>query len=205
MKKLILSLLIIAIVAFGVYEIFFNKKENQPEEKKDQPLAMSKSSNAVNASFFILMNHYYAIKDALVDWDTTKANKAASVLLHYVDSLPLKDLKADTNIIATAQNFASSISNEAKGLIKENTIEQKRRSLNMLTDEVYNLIRTIKYDGAIVFHERCPMAFNDSEEGYWLSNSNKIENPYLGNKHPTYKSKMIGCGEVVDSVDFVKK
>jgi hypothetical protein len=205
MKKIILSLIILAIVVFACYKIFLNKQENQPEEKKDQPLAVSKSSDAVNASFFILMNDYYAVKDALVDWDSTKANQAALVLQHYVDSLPLKDLKADTNVIATAQNFASSISSEAKGFIKENTIEQKRRSLNMLTDEVYNLIRTVKYDGAIVFHERCPMAFNDSEEGYWLSNSNKIENPYLGNKHPKYKSKMVGCGEVVDSVDFVKK
>jgi uncharacterized protein DUF3347 len=204
MKKVILSLIVLAVAVFAGYKIFF-KKENQPEEKKDQPLAVSKSSDAVNASFFILMNDYYAVKDALVDWDSTKANQAASVLQHYVDSLPLKDLKADTNVIATAQNFASSISSEAIGLIKETTIEKKRRSLNMLTDEVYNLIRTVKYDGAVVFHERCPMAFNDSEEGYWLSNSSKIQNPYLGNKHPKYKSKMVECGEVVDSVDFVKK
>ena len=49
------------------------------------------------------------------------------------------------------------------------------------------------------------MAFKDSLEGYWLSNSSKVVNPYLGNKHPRYGAKMIECGEVVDSFDLVKK
>jgi hypothetical protein len=49
------------------------------------------------------------------------------------------------------------------------------------------------------------MAFKDSEEAYWLTNTNKIINPYLGKNHPKYKDKMVGCGEVVDSLDFSKK
>ena len=49
------------------------------------------------------------------------------------------------------------------------------------------------------------MAFKDSIEGFWLSPTSKVVNPYLGNKHPVYKSKMLGCGEVVDSFDLTKK
>jgi hypothetical protein len=49
------------------------------------------------------------------------------------------------------------------------------------------------------------MAFKDSEEAYWLTSTNKIVNPYLGKKHPTYKDKMLGCGEIIDSLDFAKK
>jgi hypothetical protein len=204
MKKLVLLIIVLILAVFVGYKLFFNKG-NVPPAVKDQSLVISKNSDAVNARFFVLMEYYYALKDALVEWDTARADRAAFKLEKYTDSLPWKEMKADSNIIATAENFASSINGDANGLIKETAIVQKRRSFNMITDEVYNLIRTVKYDGSVVYHDRCPMAFNDSEEGYWLSNTNDIVNPYLGKKHPKYNNKMIGCGEIVDSVDFVKK
>jgi len=46
------------------------------------------------------------------------------------------------------------------------------------------------------------MAFNDSDEAYWLSNSREIVNPYLGKKHPRYKAGMLACGDLTDSLDF---
>ncbi|HMH31849.1 MAG TPA: hypothetical protein VK543_02405, partial [Puia sp.] len=104
-----------------------------------------------------------------------------------------------------AGSYISSISSEAKGLLGEKSIEQKRKALNMLTSELYDLIRIVRYDGSVVYHAKCPMAFGDSNEGYWLSNNPKIVNPYLGKLHPTYKNKMLGCGEIVDSLDFSKK
>ena len=204
MKKLVLLIIVLILAFFVGYKLFFNK-ENAVVANKDQSLAISKNSDAVNARFFNLMEDYYALKDALVEWDTARADQAAQKIVEYSDSLPWKDMKADSNIIATAENFAASINGDAKGLIRESTIEQKRRSFNMITDEIYNLIRTVRYDGSVVYHARCPMAFNDSEEAYWLSNSSNIVNPYLGKKHPKYSNKMIGCGEIVDSVDFVKK
>ena len=204
MKKLVLLIIVLILAFFVGYKLFFNK-EKPVAESADQSLAISKNSNALNARFFTLLENYYAVKDALVEWDTARANQAALKLGAYTDSLPFKEIKADSSIIATAENFAGSISNETKGLILETGIEQKRRSFNMLTDEVYNLIRTVRYDGAVVYHVRCPMAFNDSEEAYWLSASSQIQNPYLGKKHPKYNEKMVGCGEIVDSVDFVKK
>jgi hypothetical protein len=47
------------------------------------------------------------------------------------------------------------------------------------------------------------MAFSDTEEAFWLSNKNQVVNPYLGSKHPTYKNKMLHCGDITDS-DFVR-
>jgi hypothetical protein len=96
------------------------------------------------------------------------------------------------------------LSNEARGLIGEENIDQKRRAFNMLTDEMYNLVRAVHYNGQIIYHIRCPMAFNDSEEGFWLANSTRIINPYLGRKNPKYGAKMVGCGEITDSIDFTK-
>ncbi|HTE12434.1 MAG TPA: hypothetical protein VK645_16485, partial [Chitinophagaceae bacterium] len=60
------------------------------------------------------------------------------------------------------------------------------------------------YDRQKLYHQHCPMAFNDDEEAWWISNSNKIINPYLGRKHPKYKATMEGCGDITDSLDFSK-
>ena len=204
MKRALLLIIILVIAGFTAYKLFFAKEETK-EETKEAPLAVNKSSDAFNTSFTGMMNDYYSLKDALVVWDTVKANQAAVALEESSIKLPVKELKADSMAIETAINFIQSIQAETKGLRGEKSIDQKRRSFNMLTSELYDLIRTVRFDGEVVYHVRCPMAFGDSAEGYWLSSQAKIVNPYLGNQHPTYKAKMIGCGEVVDSLDFAKK
>ena len=204
MKKLVLLIIVIVIGGLVAWKLLSKKETPKPAEP-DMALKISKNSSAFNVAFSSLMGDYYALKDALVQWDSVKAGQAAYALARKADSIPLDQLKGDSDIVRTAKSLMASVGGDAKGIVGEGTIEQKRRGFNMLTDELYNLIRTIRYDGEIVYHDRCPMAFNETEEAYWLSNSPKIVNPYLGNQHPTYKAKMLGCGEIVDSVDFAKK
>jgi hypothetical protein len=122
-----------------------------------------------------------------------------------VDSLPFTELKADSSIVETAKMFSTSVSGDAKGVLGESKIEEKRKSFFTLSENLYNLVRTVQYNGEVVYHQHCPMAFNDTEEAYWLSNSNEIVNPYLGQSHPKYKSGMLHCGDIADSLDFRNK
>ena len=69
---------------------------------------------------------------------------------------------------------------------------------------MYNLVRTVRYNAEVVYYQHCPMAFNDQDEAYWLSNNNEVVNPYLGKSHPKYKASMLHCGDVSDSLDFRK-
>jgi hypothetical protein len=204
MRKLVLLIIVFALAGILAYKLF-SPKEAPVAEKKDQPLSIGKNTGVFNTAIAGLMTDYYALKDALVDWDSTRADQQAQALSLRADSLPFTELKADTNIIATAKTFAASLSGEAKGFAGETTIEQKRREFNMITDQLYTLLLTVKYDGQVIYHDKCPMAFNESEEGFWLSDNPKIVNPYLGRRHPTYKAKMLGCGEITDSLHFAKK
>jgi hypothetical protein len=199
-------LLIIIFIVAGllVYRLLLDKKTSQGLPP-DPALRISKNSSAFDQAFDGLMGSYFALKDALVDWDTLKADQAAQVVAAKADSLPVKTLKADSAIVLTAESLAASIDAEAKGLIGETGIEARRRSFDMLTDELYNLIRTVQFDGFRIYHIKCPMAFGDSLPGYWLSNTASVINPYLGRKHPTYGAKMLECGEITDSLDFGKK
>jgi hypothetical protein len=204
MKKFALLIVIFAAAGFLAYKLLSDRGPKTPE-KKDQPLKFNKNSTVFNTAFTLFLNEYYSLKDALVHWDSVKADQAAYSLAAMADSLPLKQLKGDSGIVITAQSLAASVSSEAKAFTGETGLEARRRAFNMLTDEVYTFIHAVHYDGEVIYHMRCPMAFQDSVEGFWLSNSPKIVNPYMGDKHPVYKSKMLGCGEIVDSVNLAGK
>ncbi len=74
----------------------------------------------------------------------------------------------------------------------------------MITENLYPLLQAAQYQGNTVYQQMCPMAFNDNEAAYWLSNSREVVNPYLGKKHPKYSAGMLHCGEVKDSLNYRK-
>lgn len=207
MKKLFWAILILGIVLIAVDKIFFSKKQNAaPETPKQQALVASKNSTAFNDSFERLLNAYFSLKEALADYDTGRANAAALQVVEFSDSLRTDEIKGDStgDIRKTASDFAGTISGSAKGLRGETDLIKKKREFSMISEALYNLVRTVRYDRQKLYHQHCPMAFNDEEEAWWISNSNKIDNPYMGRKHPKYKATMVTCGDITDSLDFSK-
>ncbi len=205
MKK---GLVIIAVAAAAIaaYFLFFDKTgTNQTEMPKQLPLAQSANSDTFNMPFNVLLTAYFSLKEALINWDSAKATASADSLVTLASKVPYNSLKADTDIIATAKSLSESIIAEAQGIAGETTIEGQRHSFYTLSDALYNLIRTVHYDQQVIYHDKCPMAFGDDKEAYWISNTSQIINPYLGNRHPHYHGAMIGCGSVEDSIDFRKK
>ena len=197
-KGLLLIGLTAAVVA--AYFIFFNKSEEAVKEPDPVPLAQSKNSDAFNAPFNDMLNVYFELKNEFVDWDSVKATATAAKLAEVAEKVPYNELKADTTIVETAKSFSGSIIAECKGIAGETTIEGKRRSFYTLSENLYNLLRTVKYDQRKLYYDKCPMAFNETEEAFWLTDAKEIKNPYLGNKHPRYKTAMVTCGSIEDSL-----
>lgn len=185
---------IISVIAFAACNGGGNKAaEVQATPVEAQPV--SSLSDAFNASFENILNNYYALRDALVASDTGAANQAAAMLIAASDGLKLDELKAtDTNnvVIPTAQTYTSGISSESKGLQGESDIEAKRKSFQMISGNLFDLARTVRYTKEKIYLLNCPMAFNNTGAD-WLSRSTEIKNPYFG-------SKMLTCGSVKDSV-----
>ncbi|HMC86237.1 MAG TPA: DUF3347 domain-containing protein [Chitinophagaceae bacterium] len=206
MKRVVIVIIVLALAAFAVDKFFFAKKSPADNDTpKQMALTASKNSEAFNASFEKLLNGYFSLKDGITNYDTAKANAAAKELTVFADSLTTSEIKGDStgDIRKTAENFAGTISGSAKGLVGETDLIKKKREFQMISEALYNLVRTVRYDRQKLYHEHCPMAFGD-EEAWWLSNSNKIVNPYLGTKHPKYKGAMIDCGDITDSLDYSK-
>ena len=193
MKRYISFLFLLLLAACG-------NKDQKAQSANTPDVALTKSANsaAFNKSFSKILVDYYSMKDHFVaESDSASLNQSAKTLKISIDSLPLAELKADSMLVSTAKSFTEGISAELIGLIGEPTIDAKRRSFQMVSDQLYDLIRTVQYDQAVIFHPYCPMAFND-QGAYWLSNTREIKNPYV-------PKKMITCGDIKDSIDLRKR
>lgn len=194
MKKVFLYTSLLLMIACGSS----NDKPVVEEPTPAAPLSKSKNSDAFNASFKNVMDAYFHLKDNFITESNEMIENYAKQLIAAADSLKLNELQGDAGITENAKATVQNINTEVKNLLTQNDLLTKRKSFNMLTEHVYNLARIVQYDREIVYHQHCPMAFEDGDpNGYWLSRSSDIKNPYLP-KH------MLTCGDVADSLNYTK-
>jgi|SRR5450432_2645685 hypothetical protein len=203
MKKGILLVCVLAL-ALGITYLVLHKSDsgNDKHAEKDPALSVGSKTSAFNRSIAGVLAGYFELSDAFFTNDTALISKAARKLSLSVDSIRFDQFKADSSLILTAISVAQSIPPEIVGLQGEKTMEQKKREFNMITADLYSLIRAVKYDGSVVYYMSCPTAFADSTEGDWLSRTNTIANPYSGKNDPNNKTGTPDCGEIKDSLRF---
>jgi len=196
MKKVLIAVLLLAAVGYGGY-YFFGKGESK-KDPKPQAIAVGENSGAFDKSYQQLLTGYFNLKDALVASDTNKANSASRELAIYSDKLMINEIKDDSSgvIKETAKTFTSTISGSANALVKEGSIESKRKEFEMISDALYTLTQTVRYGGQKIYYQYCPMAFNN-KGAYWFRAQTAIRNPYFGDE-------MLECGEIKDSLDYSK-
>jgi len=208
MKRPLLAILgiILAIIVVIGWKFIFPKKrdDNGP---KPQGLTVSKHSSGFNESMSNAMNSYYALTESFVNWDTAKINTSLAELKTSIDSLRIEEMQKDTAIYPTVQSQWESIKAEIIGMQADTAIYEKRESLNMLSQQMFDLLRIVKYDAAKVYYQECPMALNNYESSaFWLSTereSKKRRNPYLGLHDPKYGKAMLTCGATRDSINYM--
>ena len=193
-----------AIISFFVLACGEPEKTVDAEQSSSIVKPVSNNPDVFNQSFENLLGSYYDLKDAFVEYDTARANVASKKVAYFADSLRLDVLGNDSSGLKqeAALKFTGTIAGSAMGLIGEKEWNGKKREFQMISDAMYDLTNSVQYNVQKIYRQRCPMAFNDEEEAYWLSNSNNVVNPYLGKKHPKYKAGMLECGEVTDSLGF---
>lgn len=199
MKKLLILLLVVT-GAFLVYKYAFKKDE--PKEEAPMPIAVSKHSSAFNQSVSSVLNHYFQMTEGFVNWDERVVNQTSQALKTALDSFSVEELKTDATIYETALFPLDNAKNNTAIIVSATDWNERRRALQDLSDNLRNLLLTVKYDQAIVYWQECPMAFGDGVAGYWLSNKEEVVNPYLGTKDPKYGDTMLNCGETKMKIDF---
>jgi hypothetical protein len=175
---------------------------NKPAENSTDTVKTftSKNTDSFNTAFDSVLINYDSLRNAFINWDTVSADKYAALLQNALISVPYEQLHDDdaaTKATSIAQNAADGL----QTLITIDSINNKRRFFYPVSENIYHLIKTTGYDKSIIYHKKCPMAFNGDHEGWWISETRKIDNPYFGKYHPKYKNAMLDCGTVEDSIN----
>lgn len=193
MKKGLLIVILLAIAAFLLYQFVF--KKDKTDHQKEVPMTV-KGTDTLTGDIGETLQAYYNMKDAFTRSDSVQVTKDAAVLTEKVGRINFSGIKADAAVIDVATQLRKDINSEMQNLQQANTLLAKRKSFQVVSDGLFDLLRTIRYDGSKVYQQYCPMAF-DNAGAAWLSNSTDIVNPYFGDK-------MLHCGDVRDSVVVAK-
>jgi len=206
MKKFLLIVVVLVIALVGAWYFGLFKGKDKPSGPKPEGLTVTKHSNSFNESMSKTMDSYYALTESFVNWDTTKINTSLADLRTSVDSLRIQEMEKDSAIYPTVQSQWESIKAEISGMQADTSLYERREDLNMLSQQLFDLLRIVKYDAAKVFYQECPMALNNYESSaFWLSANSETKsrrNPYLGLHDPKYGKAMLTCGQTRDSINF---
>lgn len=201
MKKVLLGILIVVLAVAGyVWYKFSNTGSDGKGGGKQAAITLKKHSDTFNLAVANVMTAYFNMSAAFVDADTAMVKVHAGKFSMLIDSIPLTELKKDTaNIYETAMATFEGIKSNAVDMLAQSDLQAMRKNFKDVSENLYPFFKIINYEGEKMYWQNCPMAFGE-EEANWVSKTTETINPYLGKNHPEYKSTMLHCGMIKDTI-----
>jgi hypothetical protein len=137
-----------------------------------------------------LFTSYIALKDAFVATDAAKVKAEVASTQKALSGVDMKLVSGAAH--NDWMTYLGSMESSLKEMEASSDIEAQRKAFSTLSDNLYKTIKAYGLGGATAYYEFCPMALND-QGAFWLSESDKIRNPYFGDK-------MITCGTVKETI-----
>ncbi len=167
MKKIFI-LLLIAVVPF--------MKKSFAQTNKDQPIAK-------------VLAAYMNLKNALVANDVNKARESVKTMLYEIEKVPMDKMTADQHTVW--MKYTKKLSYDATHISETDKIDHHREHFVSLSKNMYEVVKAFPGSDP-VYYQFCPMA-NEGKGAYWLSEQEKIHNPYYGDK-------MNGCPSTKETI-----
>lgn len=183
--------------------LLFAACNNSKQGNESAGKGVSKHSNSFNNSVQAAMDSYYSLTEAFVNWDSAAVNTRAAELKLKLDSINFFGFVPDS--VTAPVGILTAAKNNVQSMLANKSITDKRHDLDSFTENLYSLLDRVRYDDNKIYLNECPMAFNDTIPGHWLSKTDDIRNPYLGLHHPKYGKSMIECGSNISTIDFTSK
>lgn len=202
-KSIFFSMLLGA-TAFTFSNCGGNKKEEAKDEHDHAAMEHASGSTAaaeatepqftVDANFQKqlagVFTAYVSLKDAFVSSDATKVKAEVSLAQAALGKVDMKLLTDAAH--NDWMHYQSGLVSSLKAIQASDDIEVQREAFSDLTLNLYKSIKAYGLGGINAYYDFCPMAF-DNQGAFWLSNEDKILNPYFGDK-------MLTCGEVKEKL-----
>ncbi|MEL6534378.1 MAG: DUF3347 domain-containing protein [Bacteroidota bacterium] len=124
-----------------------------------------------------IVEAYLSLKDAFVASDPDEAQE-----------------KAETLMASLAEvEGMSGVEKEAHAIHNSQDIEEQREHFESLSESVYQAVSEADGLNKTLYRQYCPMAF-DNKGAFWISDSDKVRNPYFGDA-------MLKCGSVKEVIE----
>lgn len=137
-----------------------------------------KSKDLLNA----VLSAYLALKNALAADDGKTAQASAKTLLAEIGKVPMAKFTADQHKVW--MNYTKKLSYDAEHISETEDLEHQREHFITLSKNMYAVEKGCNTNKVTLYYQFCPMA-NDGKGAYWVSEKEKISNPYMGKKMPT--------------------
>lgn len=172
------------IVSYGAFALDASAQlSGKPSLLNRSSAQQVEVSAAFSQEITVVVSAYFQVKNSLVkDQLPTKAVQTLAQALVKVSA----DGTGKDN--AKWEKIKSELSNATAKIKASKDIASARTHFSSLSTQIIKLTETYKLTKAVVYQDYCPMAFNN-KGGYWLSETEDIQNPYFG-------ASMLTCGEV---------
>ncbi|MBC7567109.1 MAG: DUF3347 domain-containing protein [Pedobacter sp.] len=139
-----------------------------------------------------VISAYLQLKNALAkdnDKDAAEGGNNLVKAIGNVDqaSLTVQQSKVFKDISDDAKEHAEHIGSNA------GNIKHQREHFEMLSPEIYELVKAGDKTGQKFYYVNCPM-YNGGKGGNWISETKDIQNPYLG-------KAMLNCGSIKEELN----
>ena len=121
---------------------------------------------------------YLNLKNALVSNDAKTASASAKTMLDEIGKVPMDKMTTEQHTIW--MKYMKKLSYDAKHISEVAELEHDREHFTSLSKNMYAVVKAFPTTTA-VYYQFCPMA-NENKGAYWLSEQEKIHNPYYGDK-----------------------
>ena len=175
----IITFLAILLLVVGLIQFYvFPAHKDTTTNSKAIPLTVSKHSDAFNKSAENLLSTYFNVTETFAGKDTSAIGQSLSELEKSLNDFQVQELQVDTLIYQTALQPYENLKTELASMRTDPSLEEKRSSLNIFSNELFALLSTIRYDLSKLYWLECATAFGEGRPGNWVGRSESSANPY---------------------------
>lgn len=136
-----------------------------------------------------VFDHYFSVKDALVQTDAPAASVHAAALLKSLKDVDMNKLSAAEHTVW--MRVMKDLMKDTEKITAAKDIAKQRESFALLSSNMYELSK-VSPQATPVYYQHCPM-YAQGKGGQWLSKENAVKNPYYG-------AQMLTCGQTVETI-----
>jgi len=131
------------------------------------------------------------MKDAFVSSNTSLVSSTAEEVLSNLEKINMMGSKGQKH--EDCMKLLQSMNQRLKNIKDSKDIDEQRSDFAAYNEVLYQSIKHFGFKGEKLFYDFCPMALNN-KGAYWFSNTEKIRNPYFGDK-------MLSCWRVKETIN----